>query len=82
MLRDNELMHVLVRHSRCRCTLTFIGNGTRVVFYERFFQGFCNAMKGLLALGFIDPNPNPLLHPKAADITWVSAHQCRYFERD
>ena len=56
-------------------TLTFIGNGTRVMFYERFFQGFCNAMKGLLALGFIDPNPNPLLHPKAADITWVSAYQ-------
>lgn len=34
-------------------------------------KGFTRTAKGLLDLGLIDPNPNPLLHPSGPDITWV-----------
>ena len=38
-------------------------------------KGFADAMKGLVALGFIDPDEHAALHQQAADITWVSGSQ-------
>ncbi|XP_074644875.1 alpha-aminoadipic semialdehyde synthase, mitochondrial-like [Tubulanus polymorphus] len=34
------------------------------------YAGFCNAMKGLIKLGFICDQPNHYLHPGGRDITW------------
>ena len=34
------------------------------------YKGYTEAVMGLHKLGFIDPNPHPLLHPNGPDITW------------
>lgn len=34
------------------------------------YNGFCDAMKGLLKMGLVDPNPHPALHAKGPEITW------------
>lgn len=34
------------------------------------YKGFCDVMKGLIALGLIDPNPHPCLHSGGPDLTW------------
>ena len=41
--------------------------------YLLFFdvKGFCHAMKALLRIGLLDPNPRASLHPSGPDITWV-----------
>lgn len=34
------------------------------------YKGYCDAMKGLISLGLIDPNPHPSLHSGGPDLTW------------
>lgn len=34
------------------------------------YEGYTNAILGLQQLGFIDPNPHPLLHPQGPDMSW------------
>ena len=35
------------------------------------YKGFARAAVILQKLGLIDPNPNPILHKSARDVTWV-----------
>lgn len=34
------------------------------------YRGFCDAMKGFIEMGLIDPEPHPLLHQAGPDLTW------------
>ena len=34
------------------------------------YQGFCDAIKGLHAMGLINSDPHPSLHPKGPEISW------------
>ncbi|XP_064633464.1 alpha-aminoadipic semialdehyde synthase, mitochondrial-like isoform X3 [Lineus longissimus] len=34
------------------------------------YKGFCNAMKGIVSVGLISPDPVSALHPGGPDITW------------
>lgn len=36
-----------------------------------YFQGYSDIVKGLHALGLLNEDPHPSLHPQGPSITWV-----------
>lgn len=34
------------------------------------YSGYCDAVKGLHAMGLLDPEQHPSLHPRGPDISW------------
>lgn len=47
-----------------------IGSADTVLRGTLRYKGFCDTMKGLIALGLIDPTPHPSLHSGGPDLTW------------
>ena len=45
--------------------------GLHIEVYACMWQGFSEAMRGLVKLGLISEEENSMLHPSGPDLTWV-----------